>query len=394
MKCPKCGFVSHPGLSKCKKCGRSFLPTAAKESSSLLSTLLSISSPSPGAHPSAAAAPSPPHAAPNHPAGSAAKPEPTPIAVVEPAHPPAAESERAPAEAASANARAEFAPSAQTRDPAALWRQELSGKVQDFRQRRSRLRRGSDPSTTLDLDFETGMEKQADESEPNEESPAIDRTEVERSFGPLHEGEDAQRDTLDSVALEKGASGMRVLSGAAVQAGELTLSHPGTAPESVEIILDSSRPSRHEIEPEATASVEPRALIGRRFTAGLADAGILLAGLAMFAGIFWYVAARGAGIAPRPANLIALGALAALLVLFYFGVSVALTGSTPGLAWMGLEIRDLDGNLPGTRESMWRAFGYLISASALFLGFVWAVFDSDGLTWHDLISETYVTSRD
>lgn len=317
-----------------------------------------------------------------------------PVVAVEPAHPPAPEPGHASAEAPPVISNVDFAPPAQARDPAALWRQELSGKVQDFRQRRSRLRRGSEPGTTLDFDFETAMEKQADEIDLNAEGPASEMTELERPFGPLHEDEDAQRDTLDSVPLEKGASGIRVLSGAAVQAGELVLGHPDASSESVEIILDSGRPSRHEMEPEAAAPVEPRALIGRRFTAGLVDAGVLLAGLATFAGIFWYVAARGVGVAPRPANLIALGALAALLVLFYFGMSVALTGSTPGLAWMGLEVRNLDGNLPSTRESLWRAFGYLVSASALFLGFVWAVFDSDGLTWHDLISGTYVTTRD
>jgi len=393
VKCPKCGFVSHPGLSKCKKCGRSFVPAAGKESSSLISTLFSIASSPAGARPHAAAPP-PPTAAPSHAASSAAMPERPPVAAVEPAHPPVPEPGHASAQAPPAIAHVDFVPPAHARDAAALWRQELSGKVQDFRQRRSRLRRGSEPSTTLDFDFETAMERKADEIDLDAESPASEMTEPERTFGPLHEDQDAQHDTLDSVPLEKGVSGMRILSGAAVQAGELALGHPDASSESVEIILDSGRASRHEMEPEASTPVEPRALIGRRFTAGLVDAGVLLAGLAMFVGIFWYVAARGVGVAPRPVNLIALGVLAALLVLFYFGMSVALTGSTPGLAWMGLEIRNLDGNLPGTRESMWRAFGYLVSTSALFLGFVWAIFDSDGLTWHDLISGTYITTRD
>src|SRR5271169_6514269 len=40
VKCPKCGFVSHPGLPQCKKCGHPFIPGARKEKPSLLASLL------------------------------------------------------------------------------------------------------------------------------------------------------------------------------------------------------------------------------------------------------------------------------------------------------------------------------------------------------------------
>jgi hypothetical protein len=46
------------------------------------------------------------------------------------------------------------------------------------------------------------------------------------------------------------------------------------------------------------------------------------------------------------------------------------------------------------RQSFWRAFGYLVSASAFFLGFVWALVDSEGLTWHDRMSDTFLASTD
>ncbi|MGD1104323.1 MAG: hypothetical protein ABSA59_19915, partial [Terriglobia bacterium] len=45
---------------------------------------------------------------------------------------------------------------------------------------------------------------------------------------------------------------------------------------------------------------------------------------------------------------------------------------------------------PTVRESFWRAFGVLVSLSALMLGFVWACVDSDGLTWHDRMSGTVI----
>jgi uncharacterized RDD family membrane protein YckC len=78
----------------------------------------------------------------------------------------------------------------------------------------------------------------------------------------------------------------------------------------------------------------------------------------------------------------------------YFGLSIALTATTPGLLWMGLEVRNLEGDLPTARQAAWRAFGYVVSSAALMLGFVWALVDSEGLTWHDRMSDTYVAVAD
>ena len=120
-------------------------------------------------------------------------------------------------------------------------------------------------------------------------------------------------------------------------------------------------------------------------------------GVGIFGGIFGYLASRGGAsfgaTSFRPGNLATLGAVDACLLFSYFEMSIALTATTPGLAWTGLEVRNFEGNPPSARESLARAFGYLVSVSALFLGFAWAIFDADGLTWHDLISGTYVTTR-
>jgi hypothetical protein len=43
---------------------------------------------------------------------------------------------------------------------------------------------------------------------------------------------------------------------------------------------------------------------------------------------------------------------------------------------------------------LWRAFGYLVSTGALLLGFVWALVDSDGFTWHDRMSGTFLAIAD
>jgi uncharacterized RDD family membrane protein YckC len=255
------------------------------------------------------------------------------------------------------------------------------------------LRGDFDPSTTLDLEFDSDAT-----GSPEEIAALIGGQVVEFSVRNL------ERDTFSDLSTERpvlaesvpqvpALGGLRVLSGAAVQAGETTLGGLQPAPEPVEIILDSG-PSAQQVSPHlANASIHPLDLMGRRFAAGLADATVLLAGLGLFAAIFWFARPQTGTISDKPVNLIALGVIAVFFMMFYFGSSVAFMSSTPGLAWVGLEIRNLDGEVPSLRESWWRAFGYLVSASALFLGFVWALLDSDGLTWHDLMSGTFVTER-
>jgi len=73
------------------------------------------------------------------------------------------------------------------------------------------------------------------------------------------------------------------------------------------------------------------------------------------------------------------------------GLFTALIFSTPGLVWMGIEVRSLYDSPPDYRESCLRAFGYLVSIAALMLGFLWALVDSESLTWHDRISGTCLT---
>jgi uncharacterized RDD family membrane protein YckC len=76
----------------------------------------------------------------------------------------------------------------------------------------------------------------------------------------------------------------------------------------------------------------------------------------------------------------------------YFSLFVTLAGATPGIEWLGLSVVRLDGHLPDTRQLLWRSFGYLLSGATLALGFAWALWDEDRFTWHDRISQTYITA--
>jgi uncharacterized RDD family membrane protein YckC len=92
-----------------------------------------------------------------------------------------------------------------------------------------------------------------------------------------------------------------------------------------------------------------------------------------------------------PLNIAVLGLVAVILIFAYFGVFTAIASATPGLLWLGCEIRNLRGEHPSLSESLWRAFGVLVSMSALMVGFVWAYVDSENLTWHDRMSGTIIT---
>jgi len=161
-------------------------------------------------------------------------------------------------------------------------------------------------------------------------------------------------------------------------------------PEPVEIVMDSP-PLAEVAEAEARPSALPMAPIGRRFLAGMLDALVLLVAAGLFALIFWRAGGR---LSPQPLNFCIVGFIAAFFVMAYFGLFTALTSTTPGLLWLGIEVRSLDGTFPLPTQAFWRAFGYLVSTGALMLGFVWALVDSDGLTWHDRMSGTFLGVAD
>jgi len=75
----------------------------------------------------------------------------------------------------------------------------------------------------------------------------------------------------------------------------------------------------------------------------------------------------------------------------YFCLFTIFGGTTPGMMVRGLQVAGFSGEEPTARQLFWRAAGYLISAGTFFLGFFWALWDEDGMTWHDRISRTYLT---
>lgn len=74
----------------------------------------------------------------------------------------------------------------------------------------------------------------------------------------------------------------------------------------------------------------------------------------------------------------------------YFFVFHAAFAWTPGKRVLGMRIVDGRGRRIGPIRSLFRALGYVISASFFLMGFLWAAFDLERRALHDVLCGTYV----
>lgn len=96
-----------------------------------------------------------------------------------------------------------------------------------------------------------------------------------------------------------------------------------------------------------------------------------------------------------PTGKVALaGAGATLLatwVLYQF-LFFTLSAATPGMRYAKIALCTFDDENPSRAATRGRIAALLLSALPLGLGFLWSVFDEDGLCWHDRITQTYQRS--
>jgi len=137
-----------------------------------------------------------------------------------------------------------------------------------------------------------------------------------------------------------------------------------------------------------SAPLVPIAELDERSRAGLLD---LLFLLGSYAGFLVLFGSLGGQITLGKLDAAVYGITFFLFYTQYFLLFTFFDAATPGMRLRGLRVVAFDGNEPRPRQLLWRSFGYLLSAAALFLGFLWALWDEDRLTWQDRISQTYVT---
>jgi uncharacterized RDD family membrane protein YckC len=262
----------------------------------------------------------------------------------------------------------------------------VSDRVLSFRRRRAKLRNESPEDQNLDFEFERSETRASVEPEMERFLEFPQNTgRIDAEIGRPAALED---DALyqDEETREPSEEVFEIPDSPRPRGDDFELEpEPGNR---LEIVVEPA-----ESEARATASqLEQEAFqvasMSSRFLAGLIDGLLLLLSGGLFASIFSFA---GGHLALVPLNLVVMGVIAFVFVWSYFAMFTALASSTPGQSIVGIEARNMEGWPPDRRESLLRAFGYLVSLSAFMLGFFWALVDSESLTWHDRISGTFLT---
>jgi uncharacterized RDD family membrane protein YckC len=163
------------------------------------------------------------------------------------------------------------------------------------------------------------------------------------------------------------------------------------------MLIDVSVPPLSEAEGQPPANEErseryglyPVASLDERRLAALIDAICLLFAYGGFLTLF---GSLGGQFTLSKLSAAVYGATFAIVYLQYFALFTVFGGTTPGMMFRGLQVASFSGESPTPRQLLLRSAGYVLSAGTFFMGFFWAWWDEDALTWHDRVSRTYLSS--
>jgi uncharacterized RDD family membrane protein YckC len=144
--------------------------------------------------------------------------------------------------------------------------------------------------------------------------------------------------------------------------------------------------SRATRQRRRTTGGQPASLKSR-FIAGLLDVCVVALALGVFVAVTHFTNPL---ILTGPDRWSVMGGAFAVLLVIYWVAYLRLMGSTAGMHWTGLRVWNLDSQPPDTQQRWTRAFGTVLSAAALGVGFLWSIFDEQHFTWHDRVSKTFV----
>jgi uncharacterized RDD family membrane protein YckC len=171
-------------------------------------------------------------------------------------------------------------------------------------------------------------------------------------------------------------------------------------PDETRMVIDVSMPPESDpASPQSAApqvstthsGLYPAASLDERRLAALIDAGCLFFAYGGFLTLF---GSLGGHFTLSKLSAAVYFATFAFVYLQYFGLFTIFGGTTPGMMLRGLQVVNFSGETPSPRQMLLRAAGYILSAGTFFLGFLWALWDEDALTWHDRLSHTYLSSAE
>jgi len=258
--------------------------------------------------------------------------------------------------AAILSAEATDGPAHQT-DDASAWRSELSVRMEAYRARKRR-RPASPHSSQLPFEYDS--------------APA--RT---RSIAVQETPGNADSDFSFTIAIGRDAQA-REPSDGRMEIDVSVRSTPQT----------DSPVAAQQNELTETYGLYPVASLEERRLAAAIDTACLLFAYGGFLALF---ASLGGQFTLSKLSAAVYGVTLAIVYLQYFALFTIFGGTTPGMMFRGLQVTSFTGDAPTPRQMLLRSAGYIISAGTLFLGFFWAWWDEDALTWHDRLSHTYLS---
>jgi uncharacterized RDD family membrane protein YckC len=137
----------------------------------------------------------------------------------------------------------------------------------------------------------------------------------------------------------------------------------------------------------AQCGLYPVASLDERRWAALIDSACLLFAYGGFLALF---GSMGGQFTVSKLSAAVYAATFGIVYLQYFALFTIFGGTTPGMMFRGIQVTSFTGDPPTPRQMLLRSAGYILSAGTLFLGFFWAWWDEDALTWHDRLSRTYL----
>ena len=143
----------------------------------------------------------------------------------------------------------------------------------------------------------------------------------------------------------------------------------------------------HQDELTETYGAYPVAALEERRFAAAIDIACLLFAYGAFLALF---GSLGGQFTLSKLSAAVYGVTLAIVYLQYFALFTVFGGTTPGMMFRGLQVTSFTGDPPTPRQMVLRSAGYILSAGTFFLGFFWAWWDEDALTWHDRLSHTYL----
>ncbi|HKW62284.1 MAG TPA: RDD family protein [Candidatus Acidoferrum sp.] len=209
----------------------------------------------------------------------------------------------------------------------------------------------------------------------------------------LFEDSPAGGETRTSIAIEEGTPPKEEFS-FTIAIGKSAKANPC---EDLPMQIDvSSRPHANGYAPAQLAQTEtdpqsglyPVASFDDRRLAGLIDFFCLAFAYGGFLGLF---GSLGGHFTLSKLSAAVCIATFAVVYMQYFALFTIFGGTTPGMMMRGLQVVSFSGDTPAPRQMILRSVGYMLSAGTFFLGFLWAMWDSDELTWHDRLSRTYLS---